>query len=339
MTSSHFFAGLSQRFWLQQLHFPLLVIRLSVAMILLVLLSQQQLSSSWFIVGADALVVSVGGFGVLALLCGLLLPFVPRLPQHWILATISIDVILSMSLLWLVPAQPWIGFSISIVMLIAGLIGFSAFMVIMLSVGLIMVAMMRAYLDGILQHSVATPLHLLQGIFGLIALAISQRLRVPTDHHMHQQDTETGWAKSGALFDAITYLLPYHHRNQIPLTLLMLQLPSSSTQRQCLLPMLTRFLNERLRISDVVIRYKARQVVILLCDTNEQGASVIAHSIWNEGCPAQQHLIPIAISHVPFYGVATQSILDRMEQVLQKTDQCPTDRILFVSPTLREDAK
>lgn len=338
MTSSRFFAGLSQRFWLQQLHLPLLAIRLAVAATLLTLWLQQAVSTTSLIFGMDALLVLLGVFSIASVICGLVLPLL-EIPQRWLWFSLVLDLLLSAGLLWLIPAEPWVGFSVSVVMLIAALIGFSAFAVMMWCTLLLMVAMLRAYLDGILQHSHPETVHLLQGLLGLIALAFSARLAIPDDPQSRQQDAETGWAKGAAIFDAMTYLLPYHHRNQIPLTLLMLQLPASFTQRQRLLPTLTSFFNERLRISDVVVRYKTRQVVILLCDTNEQGASVIAHHIWNEGCPAQQHLIPIAISHVPFYGVATQSILDRMEQVLQQTDQHPTDRILFVSPMFRDDAK
>lgn len=338
MTSTRFFAGLSQRLWLQQLHLPVLAIRLYMAAMLFVLWLQHQIHSLWLIFNIDALVVLVGGFAVFAILCGLVLPLLSH-KHSWRLATLGLDWVLCGALLWLLPAQPWVGFGVSVVMLLAALLGFSVFAVIMLGVSLLSVAMLRAHLDGILQYSSPETLHGLQGLLGLIALAVSARLSIPEDPQTRQQDLDTGWASGNAIFDAMTYLLPYHHRNQIPLTLLMLQLPAAVTQRQSLLPTLTRFLNERLRISDVVVRYKTRQVVILLCDTNEQGASVIAHHIWNEGCPAQQHLIPIAVSHVPFYGVATQAILDRMEQVLQQTDQHPTDRILFVSPILREDAK
>lgn len=338
MTSSRFFAGLSQRSWLQQLHWPVLAIRLCMASMLFVMWLQQHIHTSWLILNIDALVVLLAGYSLVAVVCGLVMPLL-SVHQRWISLSSVLDVLLTAALLWLLPAQVWVGFGVSVVMLIAALLGNSAFTVMMLCAGLLSVAMLRAYLDGILQQSAPEPLHLIQALFGLIGLAMSARLSIPQDRPDRQQDPETGWAQGQSIFDAMTYLRPYHHRNQIPLTLLMLQLPASFTQRQSLLPTLTRFLNERLRISDVVVRYKTRQVVILLCDTNEQGASVIAHHIWNEGCPAQQHLIPIAISHVPFYGVATQSILDRMEQVLKVTDQTPTDRILFVSPVLRDDAK
>lgn len=247
--------------------------------------------------------------------------------------THGLDVGFSMWLLWLIPNNAMLGFTIPLVMLSAALVGYRAFALSMFAALLLGVALLSAYWYGTLAESLPMPIHGLQVVLGFLALLISFRLQQPTlIHGKHSTDLQTGLPHFSVLKEGFIYLLPYHQRNRIPLSLLMIRLPEKSMITTETLQASCAYMAQRLRKSDLMVRYDQRHLTILLCDTSDHGASLLAQAL--QHYLRTDNLAPVlhyAVLRVPLENSSLDVLLQKMQEALVLANQSDTDRVVFVA--------
>lgn len=244
-----------------------------------------------------------------------------------------LDVFLSIWLLWILPDNAMIGFSIPLVLFGAALIGYRAFGLLLFAALLFGMALFSAHWHQILSSSVPMPIHILQGSLALVALLVSFRLQQPSIiSGSHATDTQTGLPCFSVLKEGFIYLLPYHQRNRIPLSLMMIRLPEKSMIQTETLQAICAYVTQRLRKSDLMVRYDQRHLAILLCDTSDHGAFLLAQAL-------QQYLrtdnlaptLHYAVLRVPLENSSLDTLLQKMQDALILASQHDTDRVVFVS--------
>lgn len=244
-----------------------------------------------------------------------------------------LDVCLSMWLLWMLPDNAMLGFSIPLVLFSAALVGYRAFGLLLFAALLLGTALFSAHWHNLLSSSMPMPIHILQGIFALLALLVSFRLQQPnTISGSHPIDPQTGLPYFSVLKEGFIYLLPYHQRNRIPLSLMMIRLPEKSMIQIETLQALCAYVAQRLRKSDLMVRYDQRHLAILLCDTSDHGAFLLAQAL-------QQYLrtdnlaptLHYAVLRVPLENSSLETLLQKMQDALILASQHDTDRVVFVS--------
>lgn len=245
----------------------------------------------------------------------------------------GLDVVLSMWLLWILPDHAMLGFSIPLVLFSAALVGYRAFGLVLFAALLLGVALFSAYWHQILSSSMPMPIHILQGILSLIALLVSFRLQQPQIlSGSHATDPQSGLPYFSVLKEGFVYLLPYHQRNRIPLSLMMIRLPEKSMIQTETLQAVCAYVAQRLRKSDLMVRYDERHLAILLCDTSDHGGFLLAQAL-------QQYLrtdnlapaLHYAVLRVPLENSILDVLLQKMQDALILASQHETDRVVFVS--------
>lgn len=244
-----------------------------------------------------------------------------------------LDVCLSMWLLWMLPDNAMLGFSIPLVLFSAALVGYRAFGLLLFAALLFGTALFSAHWHNLLSSSTPMPIHILQGILALLALLVSFRLQQPnTSSGSHAIDPQTGLPYFSVLKEGFIYLLPYHQRNRIPLSLMMIRLPEKPMIQIETLQALCAYVAQRLRKSDLMVRYDQRHLAILLCDTSDHGAFLLAQAL-------QQYLrtdnlaptLHYAVLRVPLENSSLETLLQKMQDALILASQHDTDRVVFVS--------
>ena len=244
-----------------------------------------------------------------------------------------LDVGLAVWLLWLLPNNAMLGFSIPLVLLTGALVGYRAFGLLLFAALLLGVGLFSAHWHHTLADSLPMPIHALQGILALLALLVSFRLQQPnTTVGTHATDPQTGLPYFSVLKEGFTYLLPYHQRNRIPLSLLMIRLPERSMIHTEALRALCEYVAQRLRKSDLMVRYDQRHLAILLCDTSDHGAFLLAQSLQqylsnDNNAPALHY----AVLRVPLENSSLEMLIQKMQDALVLASQHDTDRVVFVS--------
>lgn len=243
-----------------------------------------------------------------------------------------LDVILGAWLLWMIPNNAMLGFIVPMVMFSGALIGYRAFGLLLFATLLLGVGLSSAYWHQLLADSLPMPIHALQGILALTALLVSFRLQQPLiSSGTHATDPQSGLPYFSVLKEGFTYLLPYHQRNRIPLSLLMIRLPEHSMIRTETLQALCAYVAQRLRKSDLMVRYDQRHLAILLCDTSDHGAFLLAQALQQYlGTDNHAPTLHYAVLRVPLENSSLDVLIQRMQDALILASQHDTDRVVFV---------
>jgi len=310
------------------LHGSLVLLRLAVAAALFWLIQGLNPSNS---VDHSVLLIGVFIYAGASLLLGLVAiksarPLVAKTAH-------LLDVLLGMGLLWLLPNNAMLGFIVPMVMFSAALVGYRVFALLLFAALLLGFGLASAYGHQILSESQPLPIHALQGILALMALLVSFRLQQPlVNHATHATDAQTGLPYFSVLKEGFTYLLPYHQRNRIPLSLLMIRLPEPSNVRTETLQALCTYVTQRLRKSDLMVRYDQRHLAILLCDTSDHGAFLLAQSLQQYlGTDQNAPTLNYAVLRVPLENSSLDVLIQKMQDALILASQHATDRVVFVS--------
>jgi GGDEF domain-containing protein len=248
-----------------------------------------------------------------------------------------IDPLWAIALLWLLPNHAWVGLFIPITLWLAAFSGWSHFVLFLNVAVMVAAAAVTAQYHGIL---LKTGIDILP--HGLILFATLPAFIVPLYGKIGREnirehtviDAKTGLPDQHALMDALRYLSPIHQRNLSPLSLLMIQLPSERSLRQALQSGLIAYLQARIRQSDLLVNIDARHMALLLCDTDESGASQLAQDIQQyrlDHRPNATLGLEIAICKLPITQFAVGPILDRMLNSLSHAEKHQITRIVFVS--------
>lgn len=244
-----------------------------------------------------------------------------------------LDVMLGIGLLWLLPNNAMLGFIVPITMLSGALVGYQAFGLLLFAALLLGTGLASAYWHQTLSESLPLPVHGLQGLLGVMALLVSFRLQQPqASDGKHAVDLQTGLPYFSVLKEGFTYLLPYHQRNRIPLSLLLIRLPEPSKIRSDTLQALCAYVAQRLRKSDLMVRYDQRHLAVLLCDTNDHGAFLLAQTLQQYlGTDQNAPALHYAVLRVPLENSSLEVLLQKMQEALMLASQHNTDRVVFVS--------
>jgi len=247
--------------------------------------------------------------------------------------THGLDVALGLLLLWLIPNNAMLGFTIPLVMLSGALIGYRAFGLAIFAAVLLGMGLLSAHWHHVLTASQPMPIHVLQGILALLALLVSVRLQQPQHGgEAHVVDPQSGLPYFTVLKEGFTYLLPYHQRNRIPLSLLMIRLPERSMIHTHTLQAICAYVAQRLRKSDLMVRYDQRHLAILLCDTSDHGAFLLAQALQQYiGTDQNSPSLHYAVLRVPLENSSLDALIHKMQDALALADQHNTDRVVFVS--------
>lgn len=310
------------------LHGSLSLLRLAVAMAIFWAINQ---TSDADAANQSLLLVGVLIYASSSLLLGL--ATIKSATASMAKATHLLDLGLSICLLWLLPNNAMLGFTVPLVMLSGALVGYRAFGLLLFAALLLGVGLLSAYWHDTLADSLPMPIHTLQGILALLALLMSFRLQQPNiASGSHATDPQTGLPYFSVLKEGFTYLLPYHQRNRIPLSLLMIRLPEKSMIHTETLQALCAYVAQRLRKSDLMVRYDQCHLAILLCDTSDHGAFLLAQAL-QQYLSTDNHAptLHYAVLRVPLENSPLEVLIQKMQDALILASQHDTDRVVFVS--------
>lgn len=306
----------------------LLLLRLIVAISIFWVIREQQNNSS---TNHSALLIGVLIYASSSVLLGLVA--IKSATANAAKISHLSDIILCVWFLWMIPDNAMLGFGIPLALLSGALVGYHAFSLLLFGALLLGVGLFSAHWHNVLASSLPMPIHVLQGILALFALLVSFRLHQPNDSgDSKSTDPQTGLPFFSVLKEGFTYLLPYHQRNRIPLSLLMIRLPEKSMIHTETLQGICNYVAQRLRKSDLMVRCDQRHLAILLCDTSDHGAFLLAQALQqyigtDKGAPSLHY----AVLRVPLENSSLEVLVQKMQDALILADQHNTDRVVFVS--------
>jgi hypothetical protein len=271
---------------------------------------------------------------------GLFLAQMTWVNKRWLFVASSVvDGGLATLLLALFPGQAWLGFGIAAVAFLAMLQGFSGRFVSILSIVLIVAALLVAHLAGILAFSEPVPSNAAAGFLTLCAVIAAWRFEATRfDKGEIESDVHaiSGLPLLRTLHTSLHYLLPYHQRNKIPMSMVMVHLVGKIGNVDHMQMLATNLLR-RIRRSDVLAHLNDDNLVILLCDTSVSGASVLAKDLASILLPVSGLKLSFAVSQIALDNAAIDPLLRRMQGSLEQAKQQQTDRVIFVTEEKQEN--
>jgi|GEM_PF-2517518 len=254
--------------------------------------------------------------------------------RRWVFVSSSVcDSMLVALLLILYPGQAWVGFGISVVAMLAMLQGLGGRLILGSSVLLLVCALIVAHLNGILVASGPLPIHAAEVMMVLFALMGAWHFEQRDHEHLERQDDTnpvSGLPRIKALYTSLHYLLPYHQRNKMPLSFIMMRIDGQAGHEASMQELSERLLS-RIRRSDVLVHAEEDDLVIMLCDTPVAGASALARDLSMLLGDIRELHLNFAVSAIELENAAIDPLLQRMRDLLKHAAHQNTDRILFVT--------
>ena len=260
--------------------------------------------------------------------------------KRWLFVASSIcDGILSAFLLVLYPDTAEVGFAISLTAMLAMFQGLNARFILVLSLVLAVFSLIVAHLFDVLVNSMPLPVHGIQVLLVGFALMSAWRFERIAVHHKSSMETDThpvsGLPCITALHTSLHYLLPYHQRNKIPMSLVMVHPVNHSNDSHAIKALATEML-ARIRHSDVLVHLDEDNFVVLLCDTPISGASTLARDLALCLTGITKLKLTFALSSISLDNPAVDPLLIRMRDALKQAVNQQTNRIIFVTEEKRE---
>lgn len=253
--------------------------------------------------------------------------------QLFVAASIC-DGIFSICLLVIYPDTALVGFAISLTALLAMLQGLSARFILILSLVMGVFSLIVAHLFGILVNSTPLPVHGVQMLLVAFALISAWRFEHTADSLKNSIESDihpvSGLPRLKALHTSLHYLLPYHQRNKIPMSLVMVHVVNHGNDSSAMKELATKML-ARIRHSDVLVHLDEDDLVVLLSDTAVSGASALARdlALCLMGVPNLK--LTFAVSAISLENIAVDPLLIRMRDALKQAIHQQTNRIIFVT--------
>jgi GGDEF domain-containing protein len=258
-----------------------------------------------------------------------------RVTKRWLFVASSLcDGIFSVLLLVLYPDTAVIGFAISFTAMLAMFQGLSAQFILVLSLVLGIFSLLVAHLFDILANSVPLPVHGIQILLVVFALMSAWRFERNAVHHKTTIELDvhpvSGLPRIKALHTSLHYLLPYHQRNKIPMSLMMVHANNPQNYPSAMNELATKML-ARIRQSDVLVHLDEDDFVVLLCDTPVSGASALARDLALCLMGVTHLELTFAVSSISLESTAVDPLLIRMREALRQAMNQQTNRIIFVT--------
>lgn len=262
--------------------------------------------------------------------------------RRWLFVMGSIcDGLFAAILLALYPGMALIGFSVSVAALLAMFQGLSGRFIVSLSVVLAVCALAIAHMTDHLTNSDFLPENGMQVLFVFLALLTAWRFQIITlgkPHVESEINSISRLPQLKALHTSLHYLLPYHRRNNIPISFLMIGITGQVKHAPTMQAFTAKIL-ERIRHSDVLVHLDDDDYVILLCDTPVSGASALARDLSERLHKATPLKLSFAVSSVSLDNAAIDPLLLRMRDALAQARYQQTDRIIFVTEEKQESIR
>jgi len=274
-------------------------------------------------------------YGVLASVHYLAMLFRPTSALIFYLG-IVLDYCFALSLLFLLPNQASIILIMAMTFVIAAFSDLKISFLTAMNASYLLAAMIAGFFYNTLTNSQLQPVHLIGcSIFALGYLHCYK-------HHLQSSARDlksalnSGILEKKQLVDALTYLYPYHQRNQIPLSLLMIRVKAGSRhQKEAIRQLFTSYKN-RLRKCDVLVQLDRHHLAVLLCDTSaaQTGHVVKALGLVKDEMQIQQPEFGIqyGVCPVPLeQEIALEDILMQMMNALKAAEHQNASRLIFIN--------
>lgn len=181
---------------------------------------------------------------------------------------------------------------------------------------------------------------LVHALFLLAASAATTVVAVATDRLRLKSalvtdiDPLTGLGNRWTFYEAAKYLLPYHQRNLTPMVIMFAELelapkgkkqPSRATS-DFLVKQFASIIDQRVRASDIAVRYGQREFAFLLADTTSKEAESVAYDLqqaFNNWAKQKEFtaFAHIGLAVVPVRPIAVDQILININAALFRAKQ------------------
>lgn len=274
----------------------------------------------------------IGSYATLSIINYLLVLFRPTKASIYHIGSL-LDWLFCAGLLFLLPNQAAVSVVIGILFILAALNDLKLSSLILLNASYAALATVAGwYFDTLMDASIHNA-HLFSFILFLIAYLCHFKTHNQAYLAELKDSLNTTALQKKHLIDALFYLFPYHQRNQIPLSILMIRVEKAAGKTA--LPELIQLYKSRLRKSDFLIQLDKQHLAILLPDTNSDQSSHVVKALkaLKETDPnTQATYVSYAVTSLPLDSeVALDLILQQMMQSLQEAEQQKVDRLVFVS--------
>lgn len=277
--------------------------------------------------------IALGIYAVLSLLHYLFMLFRPTNAIVFYLG-IGVDWLFALSLPFLLPDQASIAIIIAITFVIAAFSDLRFFILVALTLCYLASALGAGYVFDTLSASQLKTAHLMSiSIFGLGYLNYFK-------NYLQHSATEFKSSLNPAilqkkhLIEGLGYLFPFHHRNQIPMSILMIRIESASRNNKDFGNQLITAYKNRLRKCDLFVQLDRQHLAILLCDTSSTQASHLVKDLMrikNElDYPEIQ--LNFGICTIPLdQEIALDDLLTQMMHTLHEAELQKVQRLIFIN--------
>ena len=130
------------------------------------------------------------------------------------------------------------------------------------------------------------------------------------------------------------YLLPFHQRNQTPLTLLLIRIETSQIKDKFYLKEIISLYKSRLRKCDFLVQIDPQHLAVLLSDTNNEQATTVVKALKQlvDKSELKNSMLNYAIAKFPLEKeIALDHILHQSMHALHEAELQKIERIIFIS--------
>lgn len=278
--------------------------------------------------------VALAAYGILASINYLAMLFRPT--SAWIFYLgIALDYCFSLSLLFLLPNQAMIILVMAMTFVIAALSDLKLSLLTVINSSYLVTAIIAGFFYQTLDQSQLQPVHLLG--CSIFALGYLHYFKQHLQNNASDLNSalNNGILQKKQLLDALTYLYPYHQRNQIPLSLVMIRIETTGgTQKKIVRELFAEYKN-RLRKCDVLVQVDRQHLAILLCDTSTAQSGHLIKDLERveEALDLSQTRLQYGVCGIPLeQGIAVEDILLQMKSALKEAEFQKVSRLIFIKP-------
>lgn len=278
--------------------------------------------------------IALAIYAGLALINYILVLFRPTHQSILLLGSI-LDTAFGISLLFLLPNQASIGIIMALGFIFTVLTDVRLSLLIALNVIYVAAALAAGWYYNTIDQAALNSSH----IISLIIMVLGYLYYIKTNNIKHQADLKdslnTSILQKKHLMDGLFYLFPFHQRNQIPISLLVIRIAGQNKNQKLIPQQLIQLYKSRLRKCDLLVKIDAQHIAVLLCDTTSDQASryvVQALRQLKSASPLQDVYLTYAVARLPLdQELAIDDVLQQTMQSLQEAEYQRVDRVVFIS--------
>lgn len=245
-----------------------------------------------------------------------------------------LDWIFALSLLFLLPDQASIAIIIAILFIMAVLHDLKPSVLIFLLASYGLAACGAGWYFNTLTTSELQTAHVIAAILFILAYLYYFKTYFLTHHTDLAPQTGHLVLQKRHLIDGLTYLYPYHQRNHIPLSLLLIRIEGSTRQQKTFARQLATAYKKRLRKCDLLVQINPQHLAILLCDTSASQSSHLVKALMRikQGLEQPKFHLTYGVCALPFeQEISLEDILQQMINTLNQAEHQKVERLVFIN--------